>query len=334
MKPSNDDAGRVGDWVNISKEQWLVCAVVSGLTFVMIGFAGAAWLLGLADFGLADLKPEVRARVAGPIGAFLLAIVTFFTIGWRGKVQEDQAVEQRRANDSTDENNLATLLQKGTELIEGENKKAQIAGVACLEAVVTAANSRFAPQGMALLAGHLAEQYSVSQNRYVPAAIRRALENGFLNGNKTTARYYFRGEHEKAKWYGVFGVAHATYQDAIFDGNLSDIYRSKTPCTFLRVTFRSEQVEDSDVAFRNCRFENCRFRKFNMAAIRRNEFINCDFSECEFVLKADVKPDLRNLRARGNFYRQNEAPSILNNALEIDWENLLEVIDTGNSAND
>jgi len=334
MKPNDDDPDRVGDWVNISKEQWLLCALLSGIVFVLMGLLGTVWILGIADFGLAIDDLGVRARAAGPIGAFLLAIVTFFTIGWRGKVQEDQAVEQRRANDSTDENNLATLLQKGAELIVNDEKRVEVAGVACLEAVVTAANQRFAAQGMALLAGHLAKKYSAKQNSYVPAAIRQALELGFLHGNTTRGTVTLKGESAATKWYGVSGVAHVTFEDAIFGGDLSDIYRCNTKCKFRRVTFRSEVIQNGGAVYRNCRFEGCSITGFDLAAIGYNEFLDCDFSNCQFTYSEDERPDLLPLQGRGNYYWRDKAPVILFNSLEIDWETKLEVVDADDIFND
>jgi len=181
MKPNDNDADRVGDWVNISKEQWLLYAVLSGMLFVLMGLLGTVWILGIADFGLAIDDLGVRARAAGPIGAFLLAIVTFFTIGWRGKVQEDQAIEQRRANESTDENNLANLLQKGAELLGDKDESKVAAGIACLEAVVTAKNRRFGTQAMNLLAKYIELHHPINHRQHLCAVAIAAIEEGYRN---------------------------------------------------------------------------------------------------------------------------------------------------------
>jgi ABC-type nickel/cobalt efflux system permease component RcnA len=147
------DPTRVPDVPTIKEATWLGLAIALVFITVILFSISAFWVLTASN----SEDMVRRAQTFTPFGAVLFGMVTFCTVAWRGLVtarqadlQAKQIEQQIRQNDAKDEENLAKLLMDGTKLVsDKEATEAQIlAGVAALEAVVTAPNDRFARQAM------------------------------------------------------------------------------------------------------------------------------------------------------------------------------------------
>ncbi|MCP1201074.1 hypothetical protein [Notoacmeibacter sp. MSK16QG-6] len=101
---------------DISEDAWKAWMIALAILFaILVVVAGISTIC--AD------KPDDQVKVAQTFAPFLLAMgaaVTFATIGWRGTINSRQADEAKRQNDAGDRKQLADLLLKGNELVEGE----------------------------------------------------------------------------------------------------------------------------------------------------------------------------------------------------------------------
>ncbi|MGX1496190.1 hypothetical protein ACSSV1_001211 [Labrenzia sp. MBR-25] len=97
---------------------------------------------------------QTAADRAGAITPFLAvgaAVVTFFSVLWRGAINSRQAFEQKRQNDSKDEVELGLLLEKAAIRLREKESADQILAIVMIETIVLAENDKYAIPALELL---------------------------------------------------------------------------------------------------------------------------------------------------------------------------------------
>lgn len=299
----------VGDKSTITATQWEAAALASAALTLSFCFIGITWMIGWIG-GVPGSADALRARAQVFTAGFasLAAVVTFCTVAWRAKVTERQATAQERQLESADENNLAVLLQKGAEFIAEEVYAKKIAGIACLEAVVTAENKRFGNQGMSLLVDLLKRDNTENHLRHLPSSTRRALRRGHDNGNRSSAILGIDGKGKRVKWRPVWGVAKVIFRNADLIGSLRRFKNCDTVFEFENVRFDRKSIGLGEFKFRKCTFTRCAISGIDLADIAENSFQSCDFSGCDFTNSKSLPLDFRNFTDQDNFFDRDAAP--------------------------
>ncbi|TPN86396.1 hypothetical protein FJ987_09530 [Mesorhizobium sp. CU2] len=282
-------------------QTWRALAIAAAVITPIACLFFLPWILQ-ADGDDAMLR---RVQMAGAAAAIGATLVTFCTVVWRGLISTQQARLQRLQIDklsdqiaATERNNLASLLQKGAELIAEHEKPAKVAaGIASLRAVGEGADDKFAIQAMDILADYLVgREEEIFGNQTLAIAAINALaliwqQTGRLSNRVLNLSYEGLVEH----FHLVVGVKEVAYREGDFFG-VELVAPEVKGKTFVR--FEQCTLEESAVDLRLGRFEQVAFRDcvvagFNARGRRQHvHFHDCDFSKCE-VQNAEVFPDLR-----------------------------------------
>ncbi|TPN43587.1 MULTISPECIES: hypothetical protein [unclassified Mesorhizobium] len=266
-----------------------------------------------------------RVQIVGSLAAFGVALVTFCTVVWRGLISTQQAKLQRLQIDklsiqiaATDENNLAALLQKGAELIADVTKPGPVgAGLATLQAVVTAPNAKFAIEAMNLVADYIQTHHSFAQTGVAYQSAAAVLQAGEKIQRKSDRILRFEesqdDEWEFAWWYPIHGVRKVIYRGGhIFPADFpTNVARN---ARFEKVAFVGGGVS-IDGRFVGCSFERCRIEQISERdAFVRGKFKDCDFSGAK--LSFFHEDDLRDLQLGRNYFLPTSPPVFDG---EVDW---------------
>lgn len=203
------------DGPQIKQDTWFALAIAAFLITVVIFGVAAMWVMSAP-------APEMvqRAQSFTPFGAGMVAIVTFFTIAWRGVIntrqleyQADQLEQVRRRQvDATDDANYAKLLQEGAKMLAETDKKPQImAGVATLEILINEPKRRFAIEALDLLAAYVSEHYGEELLNSTNRAAIRGLQLGERLGMRSRLDGDFhRSAGNAAFWAYIPGMHGST----------------------------------------------------------------------------------------------------------------------------
>lgn len=325
--------------------------IISG---VIGGFA-ALWVFTSESDGA-----MVRhAQSFTPFGAALLAIVTFFTVAWRGvlntrqlqhqaeqlvlqnrqldhqasqidlqtrqlvlqtkqlELQTQQVVQQTRANDTSDQANLARLLQEGAKLLGEKEKEPQIlGGIVTLEMLVVEKN-RFSVSAMNLLLDFVERSYDKENLKSAVLSAREVMARGARRGIRASFSADFRSDDATYAWFGIRGAGKTEYWGGRFyqsaysnlDGRgwLNDL-------TLINCRIRN----NDDWSFYRCTFHQCDFTDIVVPTV-----IGCKFTECIFS-NADVASMSEASLVSGNQYMAGRPPISGNNVAELISEVLVE----------
>lgn len=268
-RPSREEA----DWFNVSVDT----AIIVGLLVI----CAAAYVFGADENGRA-----ARAQSIAPFGVALLALVTFTTVVWRGLVSTRQADEQRRQNDSKDYENLAKLLIDGTKLVgeKDPNGASMRAGLAALQAVVTANDDRFATSAMDVVLDILRKSFADGDPTESINPCRRVMSAGAQLGRSASSPLVLSSEQlSGTKWKSIDGaVIH--FVGGVVDRSFG-LRELKGPeslgeaPSFEGTLFEGVDVDGDYLAGADgCVFNKCHIKDVNDAFLIANRFIDCDFS--------------------------------------------------------
>lgn len=338
--PSDDGS------VNISATTWFSLAVAGMvIALVLLGFT-TIWIFA----AVAAEERVQRAQALAPIGAAMLAIVTFCTVAWRGilntqalnyqsmqiKHQAEQIKLQRMQHDAKGEETLASLLVEGTKLVSDKeiNQPNMLAGIAALEAVVTAPNNRFATHAMDILVGLVQENYNKPDMDKIFNAAQIAMGKGAILGRYAsvdlilrTARnrwgfadvvngartvLYINVEFRPRDFDEILDLGRARFVSVIFSG--FDVFSGGVyPVNPYWVMTLNKNENPDGGEYRNI-LRGCRIREINMLDVGRVIFDECDFTGCVFIRDEDDKQrylhrDLKkSLLGRNNYYDESNPP--------------------------
>lgn len=324
------DERPVGNWPDISATQWLVAALVACAFAVIACGAGFIWAIWGNEATLGE-----RARILTPIVAVSVAAVTFCTVGWRGRISEDQLRETRSQN-------AADLLQKGAELVWEKSEKTHVdvsganhsrlvphrtkaaAGIAILETIATGQNEKFAAQSMNILADFIHENfYMHHQNELCRTAVE-ALKSAYRqNPGRRADRYLMFKGTEDSRWEFITGANMVSYKNGYF--------------VYVDITKEKLSIEDyfnrymfTDVGFIGGKIalpggaSGCRFSGANIistpeggASFENSTFYQCDFSGCEF----GCDTELRDLRPDECYFYEGTPPK--RGVMDVNWADFL-----------
>jgi hypothetical protein len=339
MQPDSNERP-ISNGPKIEADTWFALALAAFIIAIVIFSAVAIWVFA------AEGAMNVRAQAFAPFGVAIGAIVTFFTIAWRGVLnttqltyqaaqlehQANQLAQTRRQNDSKDEENLAKLLMDGTKLLGDDKESHVLAGVAALQAVVTSARPTFAPHAMDILADLLEATHADIAKRKVFNAAKDAINSGAAKGHR--AQRSLRVDFSALDaFYGVAinGVNFIRYVGATFYSDQFDIFEDVTRVRFENCTFEECKLPEDMLLSRNCAFEGCTIAKFSSNMVSRNSFSACDFSGAQYSgsppngKKArDGTHSLSKLKADGNYFR---AENPIKCRGSVDWSLFLECDD-------
>lgn len=307
---------------------WFQIAItVAVLVFFSVGvgtlialFAGSTAAIG------------ARIDIVYKLGLIGAGLITFCTVAWRGLLATQQVDAQRKQIEKlssqismTEESNLATLLQKGAELISDDSKPGYVsAGIATLRAVLTSPNSKFATEAMDLIADFIQANYRHSQTGVAYQSASAALLAGERLGRRSDRTLVFEVPKEESDdmtyWVPIHGVTGVAY----FGGDIvGDDFRDAEPikARFHHVRFYSDDVAVVTPRHSRCTFVRCRIIAIaDDNAFERNTFKYCDFSNAQLnvskVAITDMRPD-------GNYFTPDNPPY---SPHEIDWLSKLETV--------
>lgn len=223
----------------------------------------------------------IISRIYAPFGILAVAMVTFFTVIWRGLVAARQVETAQAQLRSSNENNLALLLQKGAELLAERGNRAHVAaGLATLQAVITDENPKFAREAMELIADLVDERFQNSNHEPLCRAAINALAAGAERGYRADRAVDF--EHSKnssGPWQALTGVASATYKGGTFQFlNTLSNFSKETAYFFKKVRFFESKIDNVNDNYMECIFENCFISEISLGKNGSALFIGCDFS--------------------------------------------------------
>lgn len=143
------DSDLIPETPKVAEETW------KAFTIAFAIFALIAVFLAFGYVFLVDLPPSEasayaaprrahRASAVTPFLAACAAAVTFCAVMWRGSINSRQADEQRRQNDSTEEAELALLLDKAVGVLKSKEPADIQLALAMLGTIALAANDKYA----------------------------------------------------------------------------------------------------------------------------------------------------------------------------------------------
>jgi hypothetical protein len=142
MAGDGDKFGAVGDNPKFDENK-LSQLVVTAAFFAAIGLLFAAWWVFTDASGNSILMTQRAATVA----PFMLAggaVVTYFTVLWRGAIQKRQISEHARENDGRELAEHGLMLHRATEFLRADDLHTRGVGVTMLHSVVDSRNKLYA----------------------------------------------------------------------------------------------------------------------------------------------------------------------------------------------
>jgi hypothetical protein len=266
-------------------------AILSAIVVGAICFGFFVWVM--TDPG-EDYQAAVnRSRVAAPFIALLVALVTFMTVLWRGAINQQQAYEDKRQNDSKDQVELGLLLDKASEYLAGRQPGRKDVGLAMIETVIMAENPKYAVPALDILLSHYVSLANTDL-RLMRVANRIVTAAGTLGRSGTPGQEFDfakpNGEmfdnhylsipfgfppsfikNCKINWRSV--VAHVKEHDEI------NLHLGFEKC-LIGTGLGSERTEDKlRILHRyyDCYFRNCIIVEVD-GYLRKCHFLGCDFS--------------------------------------------------------
>lgn len=298
---------------------WFQAAVAAGILFfgtVLIGTLIAFLGGGDAD----EVHIAARVDIVYKLALIGAGLITFCTVAWRGLLATQQVEAQRQQIEKlssqialTEESNLASLLQKGAELLADEKPGYGNAAVATLQAVITAPNPKFSVEAMNLLADFIQDNHSQSHASFLFRAAVAALLAGSRLGRRADRTLAFKFPANKnvgfdADWVPVFGVKGVVYEGGRADpDDFKGDVGKKPHWQFVKCEIYGGTVGKIDLSYSRCLFESCKIEGVVKALYSKHEFKNCNFSDAEF----DGEYNLGDLREQGNYFVEGHEPTAL-----------------------
>lgn len=255
-------------WHNASN--WAQAAIAAAVIVGVLFCFAAVWVIGAPE---TSIRLQ-RVQIVSPFGVFGVAVVSFFTIVWRGlitsrqaELQAEQIAGLKRQITSTDENNLAKLFQDGAKLMADNKPESTLAGIASLGAVAVTENEQFSTIARIMLINFVQEvgQYD-HHGTNVTLAIE-LLRRAYLVRPETvvdkvafSASDYgtIPSRDSGTDWLLVWGCDKCVYTGGKFHAQIINL-------------------KDKIFNFSNVYFAECKFDK-NPLGISGSTFFRCEFS--------------------------------------------------------
>lgn len=306
----------------VQAETWFALAIAAFAVTAVIFATVGLWI-----FTDDPDKTLSRAQAFTPFGAALIAVVTFFTIAWRGvlntrqlEYQADQIAQARRQNDAKDDENLAKLLQEGAKLVgESEKQSHVLAGIATLSVLLQDPMKRFGEQAMDILADFVADAHTNEALDIAFTAAARALSNGADRSlTSSTALNLRRSSSDRRQWLPIRGVAEVRYFGGLVrHSSLSEFMNGAPQCSFQDTRFEYCQI-DRDEWMQGCTFVNCHIIKLDGDSIGTCIFERCDFSEAD-ISGSIFGGKVFSEKSADNYYYDGRPPR----SVDFDWQSQL-----------
>lgn len=314
---------------NISEREWYALALAGAvITFVIAAFC-LLWIFYGGSFdGIKDIK-DIKNRIAisGMIVTFCGVATTFCTVVWRGLISTEQVAETKKQIIITEENNLASILQKGAEFIEDGEKPSKVsAGLASLHSVLLSKNEMYSSAAESLLVEYLTKHGSFSHDNQSIITTIKILRNHYYRNNKPLDyEVYFSLPTDNPEpylddyitnWIVDIGFKECGYTrgDVIKQNlNISKLTKIK----FREVNFYECTIIDvNNVDFESCCFYECKIKQISIEHINNNVFDDCNFTGCIFIGGSEIN---KGLVEEGNYFYSYFPPLLLNSDDEIIW---------------
>lgn len=263
------------------EEVWRSWAASLAVAATLLVVVAVIWI----SHAHSERMMATRVAIIAPFGVVYVALITFCTVVWRGLISARQADTQQQQLESlakqiaaTEENNLAQLLQKGAELLADGGRAHQSAGVATLQAVIDAENTKFVREGMELIADFIDERFqSTNENPIFRSAIA-ALEIGHAKGFVARRSVDFSSASPATAWVPFCGVTEIRYIRGLIVGyDDIDIIEKNINLKCDGVIFRNGRITRLDRRFNYCTFVEC---SIEVIALDKNSVAN--FERCNF----------------------------------------------------
>lgn len=289
--------------------EWRVAAISLAITTVPLVIAAIIWIYNAAD---ADDAVK-RINILSPFGVLYVALITFCTVVWRGLISARQASYQQQQLEalarqiaSSEENNLALLLQKGAELLADIDKRSHLAGgIATLQAVIAAENTKFVQEAMEVVADFIDEKFQNSNDEPLFRSAVKALELGHQRGFTAARTLDFEtGAELDTLWTPFRGVTGISYTGGHVLALSAEAFKDRH-LRFRNVTFHECSIPSvGDYWFGDCVFRDCRIGEVALSKNGRARFEDCDFSGSQ--LGGSIVADVEFL---GCHYRRGSPPA-------------------------
>lgn len=307
----NKDDRPVSDWPNMDPRWWMLAAVTATFGLAIPGAIFAA--VAVFSQKLPDTAHEM-VTVLVPFGTIILALITFFTVVWRGLLTDQQVKEQRqqvkeqiRQNDAKDEEQMAKLLQEGAKLVGEQEKPSQvIAGISTLEILLKDPKRRYSIEAMDLLADLLMATYGAKKLGRINKSTIRGLRLGEKKGitsrvdgvfEREVAKHPFQGRWVYLPGYKTLSLKGGALKNVNFEKMRPKLQRLE------KVQINDASIDATDPIFRECTFRNCTITNVSGYDLTRNNFERCDFSG----LRIDDF-NRTDMRFGDNFYQDGNPP--------------------------
>lgn len=308
-------------WPEISEEKWYFLAIVASLFTGVAAILSAAWVFSEDD----PVQRQQMVATLAPFGTIPLAMITFCTVAWRGMVTSRQADQQRRQNDAADDANFAKLLQEGAKLLADEKTPNQLAGIASLNILLGEPKARYANEAREVLSESMKNMVTINlKGKTIPeleetsifASINTLLIREAENDRFSNVRMSLKFDAVDSNF--TYWPIFAGFADLTIDGGhimrAEKVFERNKSVTLRNVSVIASECYKTDYRFIGCKFAGCRIKAFDnweMFSNTTNEFVKCDFSECEFDLELE-RVDLKKFTFRECWYDIERPPNFQN----------------------
>lgn len=307
---------QVSNWPKFTEQHWYTLAISAVIiTGILSGFA-AAWVLSEPSI----TKQAKMVAVIAPFGTIPIAIITFCTVAWRGMVGTRQVNEQKRANDSKDEENIAKLMMDGTKLLGEEKEAYRLAGIAALATVAISKHDDFASHCMNMLADQINLSVGDREQANIYRAAKAALENGHAKGRK--AKRQIKIDHSKSvkNVEIIVGSESVSYINAQFNKSDMNLINNLSEETNIHMSFTAiigATIYKKNITYNKCTFENCEVFYTNKRTIEANDYAYCDFTDATLELGNNGHLSLNRLSNHRNWCREYMPPKTMRGGVSV-----------------
>lgn len=263
------------------------------------------------------------------IVTFFGVATTFCTVAWRGMITTRQAEISHKQIVVTEENNLASIMQKGAEFIADDDSPSKIsAGISSLHTVLISGNKNYSIVAHSLLVALVREHGRQCHNGRIEKQAINALNTSFREvGFISDEILIFTEDVELVmsvddyftNWIVIYGVSNVQYRG----GNIKNQnIKYEKGC---EIIFKYVQFEDCifenlrNIAFDKCTFIRCSIGKLCTSDFKNSLFLKCDFSDAEIVFNGSMS----DMRAGENYYYEQMPPRpVGNTGKQVVWSDM------------
>ncbi|MBS9720055.1 hypothetical protein JYU29_05050 [Tianweitania sp. BSSL-BM11] len=302
-----------------------VVALCLAISFAVILGLAALWA-GVRASALADFQQRaLYVQSVAPFGALAIAAVTFCTVIWRGFIsvrQADTGLDQldqlRHQIAVTQENNLASLLQNGAELLSDDNEPKIRAGYLTLQTLAESGSDKYHLPVRNLLVSYVQRNASVRDPELIRDIVKTQNE---IFANAPDRVLAFAHINYGLKRFSGFldGIVNLSIKEAVI--SLEEIrQKSGLNRTFVECRFEFCTIDARLMSFVNCEFNHCNFLSLTNYAVLSSKFSNCEFSGTAIL--GAPKRGFRDIRADLNFYDPSNPP--VGEGWDLDWSQYIQ----------